>query len=219
MASYSADLNQSENDCDLVTSIVLVIFMLPLLILFSFNLVADHFMNPKEPIIRLESFSATVFNISGRVMEATWEASVTVENPNSKFEAYFREIQNLVYYKEPVNSLARGLKESLSMETKSNKTITMKSSMSDKSQPERWVVDDIEKERKGGSVSLGLGFCLVGKFTWGSGLFGHDYHRKIPVSCGDIKVEFAAGSNTGALAIGDKPRECSLYTESNVCRY
>lgn len=130
-----------------------------------------------------------------------------VDNPNEKLTTSFDQIQNLVYYKEAENYLAFSVQGPVSMSTEANMTITLMASTINSGQPKKWVVEEVEKERRGGFVNFGLGIRLMTTFKsspW-------TLYQHIQVSCQDIKVAFGPGSSTGILATGDKPKECNVY--------
>lgn len=189
---------------------VLAAIVILFLISAVFSIITYIIIRPQQLSFRLASFSVANFNVSNAVLTASWEARVIVENPNEKLEAYFDRVQSCLYYKEPTDYLAYNLEGPISVGTRSNGTMVLRNSMVNGEQPKRSVVEEIEKERKGGAVSLGLAIRLLGILKTGSSTTVLPEH--LQVSCEDIKLVFGAGSMNGALVTGDEPRECSIYT-------
>lgn len=186
-------------------AIIILVFLSAL-----FSVITYIVVRPKQPVFHLASFSVTNFNVSNAVLMASWEAKVTVENPNEKLRAYFNRIESYVYYEEPENYLAFNSESEgpVSVDVKTNTTITLRASMIDNEQPDKSVLDKIEDERKSGLVSFGLGIRLMGTFKSSSWTL----LERMQVSCEDIKVTFGPESTTGTLATSDKPKECSVYS-------
>ncbi|KAF7851917.1 hypothetical protein BT93_L1631 [Corymbia citriodora subsp. variegata] len=164
-------------------------------------------LRPLIPEFHITAFSVTNFNISNSVLMGSWDANVTVDNKNEKLTAYFDRIQGYVYYDDPRNYISWSTEPSFSLETKTSGVLNVKMTMIEGEQPSPSALEQMNEERRKGTVIFGLGFGLMGTFKsgwWWTSHFG------MRVYCDSLGVGFVGASGTGSLR-DQKPRLCEVY--------
>ncbi|KAI3417790.1 uncharacterized protein J3R85_014247 [Psidium guajava] len=163
-------------------------------------------LRPQTPEFHVTAFSVNNFNISNSVLMGSWNANVSVDNKNDKLKAYFERIQSYVYYQDPRSYLSWSTEPAFSLDTKTSGVINVKMSMIDGEQPTSSELEELDEERRNGTVIFGLGFGLLGTFKsgWWTSHFG------MRVYCHDLAVGFAGASGTGILR-DPNPRQCTVY--------
>ncbi|GLT90110.1 hypothetical protein SLE2022_080610 [Rubroshorea leprosula] len=152
--------------------------------------------------------SVSNFNTS-TPFTANFNATIVVDNSNKKMRIYFDRIQSSVYYDDsnPVGFaystplyLEKGTKTTMGVQISTNGSVEQSVPI--------WVVQEMEKERNTrGSVTFSLRFSIWSTFKSGTWWMRHMSMR---VFCGDLKVDFGAGSGTGNLA-AEKRDNCWIY--------
>ncbi|GLT90109.1 hypothetical protein SLE2022_080610 [Rubroshorea leprosula] len=165
-------------------------------------------LHPEIPTFHVESMSVSNFNTS-TPFTANFNATIVVDNSNKKMRIYFDRIQSSVYYDDsnPVGFaystplyLEKGTKTTMGVQISTNGSVEQSVPI--------WVVQEMEKERNTrGSVTFSLRFSIWSTFKSGTWWMRHMSMR---VFCGDLKVDFGAGSGTGNLA-AEKRDNCWIY--------
>ncbi|KAL3755560.1 hypothetical protein ACJRO7_002589 [Eucalyptus globulus] len=164
-------------------------------------------LRPQIPEFHVTAFSVTNFNISNSVPMGSWDANVTVDNKNQKLKAYFERIQSYVYYDDPRTFLSWSTEPAFSLERKTSGVIHAQMTTIDGEQPSSVALEEMDEERRKGTVVFGLGLGLMGTFKsgwWWTSHFG------MRIYCDGLDVGFVGASGTGSLR-GGNPRQCVVY--------
>lgn len=122
----------------------------------------------KSPTFQVAYFAVSNFSISdhGPVLAATWEADLTVVNPNRKIKLDLENIVSFVYYKSIGGQLSLSAAEPLHLDEKSTASITIRNYVTQSDTQKASSVEDIRRElQETGSVSFSLGVHLKETFS------------------------------------------------------
>uniref|UniRef100_A0A2N9G9R2 Late embryogenesis abundant protein LEA-2 subgroup domain-containing protein n=1 Tax=Fagus sylvatica TaxID=28930 RepID=A0A2N9G9R2_FAGSY len=185
---------------------------LALLILFILASCLSTFMawfilHPLVPIFRVEAFHVSNFNTTNPDFASNWEANVTVKNPNRKLTVYLNEIRSFMYYKE--DYLASDFVDPLMLQIKEHDVLHVKLSANNLVEHEvgDWVVDDMVRDRNGGSLSFNFRLQVSSSFK--SGTWWTREHI-LKVCCDNLNVQFVGATGNGMLPFGES-RRCSVH--------
>jgi hypothetical protein len=157
---------------------------------------------PALPVFRVDTFSVSNFNASSNTdFTASWDAKFTVENPNHKVKVYINRIDSFMFYRE--NMVSSSLKaEPLILYSSGHIVLHVNlSTKNSDDQPvvpvvDKWVVEDMGRDRNGGTVSFNFRMLVSSTFKsdgwWTRG-------AKLKVFCDSLKVGFVGATGNGLL--------------------
>ncbi|KAH7512242.1 NDR1/HIN1-like protein 12 [Ziziphus jujuba] len=164
-------------------------------------------LRPATPEFRVDSLTVTNFNVSKANFTANWEANIMAYNPNHRLKVYFDRVQSFVYYDE--DHLSSAAVDPMFLNTKAREEMKLKlaTNSMDEHVVADWVLDDIVKERNGGSVTFNMRMLVFSTFK--SGVWW-TRHATLKVFCEDLKVDFIGNAMDGKLAAA-KDEQCIVY--------
>lgn len=162
------------------------------------------------PIFYVESLAMTLFNTSTMALNSTWDANVTVRNPNHKFEVSYDFVEATLVYDDHL--LDTNYVDPFHLGKNDRKTLNTKFEMPNTNQINitgaSWV-KDIEKERQGsGVVAFDMRIIV-------NAIFMADNHRStsrtLKILCGDLEVAFPVPTAAVGNLIGGN-KECLVMS-------
>ncbi|GLT94785.1 hypothetical protein SLE2022_125080 [Rubroshorea leprosula] len=195
---YNRQNNRERTEEGLVACVCLFACMFIFLTVVTgiASIITWSIVQPQIPCFHVEAMSVTNFNTS-TLFTATWDVNVAVQNPNKKLKAFFHQIQCMVFYDG--TALGSTYVPPFYMETKSKTGMGVRISTNGSAEVPLpiWVTLAMDKDRSSqGSVTFTLR-CFMSS-TLKNGWWAENQVMK--VNCGDLKMDIAAGSESGKLA-------------------
>lgn len=164
-------------------------------------------LRPETPEFKVDSLTVTNFNVSKTYFTANWEANVTAYNPNRKLKVYFDRVQSFVYYEE--DFLSSSAVDPMFLNTKAREVMKLKLSTNNTDQHVvgDWVLNDMIRERNGGTVKFNVRMLVFSTFK--SGVWW-TRQATLKVFCEGLKVDFVGAAMNGTLAGGETDK-CIVY--------
>ncbi|XP_050229297.1 NDR1/HIN1-like protein 10 [Mercurialis annua] len=168
------------------------------------------FLRPLVPAFRINNFSVSNFDAtSSRTFTATWDANITVENPNTKLKVHFDQIQTYVYYSGD-DVLQSSHSDPFAVDRKANRVFrtTLEVNGSDTGVGS-WVVESMLKDKSStGNVTFDIRMALWSIFKSGS---WWARHVTIRVYCENLVVSFIGNSGNGTFDHNGMPKDCLVF--------
>ncbi|KAJ4977609.1 hypothetical protein NE237_008389 [Protea cynaroides] len=178
----------------------LVIAMTAALVMMSvFFFLVLLILHPREPVFHVDTFTVSNFTIIDSRLNADWDLSFKISNPNTKFDLNFEDIDVLVFYAR--NLLSTVSMHPLLLQRKNETSVHGKLLTRDD-----FVGKDMEEDRKSGDLVVGVRIRMTVRFENG-GATSRD--QKLTAICENLKLNFDGNTGNGKLAPGLSV--CTLY--------
>lgn len=157
-------------------------------------------LRPRTPEFRVDSLSATSFNLSSSSVTGRWDVGFTITNPNKKMSVSYDRVESSLYYHWAF--LAASPLPPFRQPTR-NRTAVSASFAASAAYIDPPVADGLSADRSLGSVRFAV--RLLARVSFRAGAW-RPRRRLLRVLCRDLVVNFPANSSAGKLAGGS--REC-----------
>ncbi|KAI4310604.1 hypothetical protein MLD38_035570 [Melastoma candidum] len=194
----------------------------------TISIIAYVILHPVNPEFSITGFSVEEFRVMpGVPITGSFEANVTVGNPNEKLRIRFHSIESYVYFKNPVAELAWTTAAPFIMETNMSHVMTVRAIADgdvggDNAGDDEEVRGDedaaaaMEKEWRNGTVEMGLMIGMWATFRSENGWWSSQAVMR--VQCDELLVTFTKGNGmtpvtgtTGAWTGNGVPKKCIAY--------
>lgn len=162
------------------------------------------------PIFYVETLSMTIFN-STAALNSTWDANVTVKNPNHQFDISYDFVEATLVYDDHL--LDTTYVKPFQLGKNGKETMATKFEMPDASQLNivgaSWL-KDMDSERQGsGVITFDMRLIVNAAFM----ARGNDKSvtRTLKVLCGDLEVGFPIASSSVGNLVGGR-QECLVMS-------
>ncbi|XP_052198675.1 uncharacterized protein LOC127805888 [Diospyros lotus] len=208
-AYYHAQQEQEAKARLSVARFILTMMIFLVIGTFALSLLTWLVFGAHLPTFHVESMKVPSFNISNDLLNAKWDANITVKNYNSKMELTFDYFEGIIVYDDMILGLARvqpfrvGIKKETSFNIKLSTQNGDQESLAGNYQ-------DLVGDRKEGVLYFDL--RMIAETSVRSGLM---VRRRVllKVFCEDLEIKFAGPNGPGALVQEDrtKQHECVTY--------
>ncbi|KAJ4971645.1 hypothetical protein NE237_004744 [Protea cynaroides] len=154
---------------------------------------------PRDPVFKINSLSVSNFTIADSKLDAVWDLSFSIWNPNTKLDMQCNELDVLMFYKKNLlttTSVSPFLLEKMNGTTMQDHFLTSQD----------LVDDDMEDDRKFGFMVFSVRMRLSASFQNG-GEVTKDH--KMAILCENLRIYFDGDTGNGKSAPG--PWACLLY--------
>lgn len=191
---YNSNNSYNSGRYSIVKPLVMAITIL-LVMSGMFFVLAVFIIHPQEPIFKVDTFSVSNFNINNdSLLNADWDISFKICNPNTKFDLFCHEIDALIFYKRNVLSIT-----SLQPFLLGNND---KGFLHDKLETREDLVEsDMEEDRKSGIVDFSVRMRFMAIFQMGGGRVWW-WNKRLIIFCENLRLYFVGNTGNGKLGPG-----------------
>jgi len=157
---------------------------------------------PQYPTLRVAAL--IVSNLTTAAPNgATWKATFLAEKEGTSGNFFFRQVQCFVYYHWDVaHTLAVASAEPFELRGGASAVINARMTTTErpKEEEEEEVVEDMDRERRSvGTVAVGLGLRMQGRYVFGP--WWKKSYDRIEARCDNLRIAFANSTTEGSLVI------------------